>query len=216
MGVPLNVTEWMKGYVGFGRTDSDAGFIHGLEHDTRFAHEVVIRIDDIDRFVEEPTHAAVMDGHIECARLGGRRPVVGGTFNMLVDAQHPGLKLMFYRLPFEGADGARYTMLGHKTIRDDRSLDLWSDITTLSMRIFEGDVAGPEVSTAALGPANMPDTSLAAGVLHIEALDGFRSARSFQSPGSSSLQAAAAALKFGRFYLDRLWDIFGKTHNVST
>lgn len=216
MGVPLNVTEWMKGYVGFGRTDSDAGFIHGLEHDTPFAHEVVIRIDDIDRFIAEPAHAATMDGAIFCERLGGRRPVAGGAFNMLVDASNPGLKLMFYRLPFEGADGTRYTMLGHKTIRDDRSLDLWSDITTLSMRLFEGDVPGPEVTTAALGPANMPPTPVAAGVLHIEALDGFRSARSFQSPGSTPLQASDAVLKFGRFYLDRLWETFGKAHVVST
>ena len=27
----LEVTEWMKGYLGFGVTDYDAGFIKGIE-----------------------------------------------------------------------------------------------------------------------------------------------------------------------------------------
>ena len=63
---------------------------------------------------------------------------------------------MFYRMPLTDGRGPHVTVLGHKTIHDDDALDLWSDITTLSVQVFEGDVAGPEIDTAALGPANAP------------------------------------------------------------
>jgi hypothetical protein len=102
MGVPLNVTEWMKGYVGFGATDTDAGFIEGIEQDTYFEHEVLIQIDDIDKFVDRP------------------------------------------------------------------------------------------------------------GVIHIQVLDGFRSARSFRSPGSSAWELAGAVKAFCGFYLGKLWDVYAR------
>jgi len=95
MGVPLDVKEWMKGYVGFGATDCDAGFVQGVEEGTSFDHEVRILIADIDRFIAEPSHVASMDGTIACARFGGTRPFAGGTFNMLVDDANPALKFMF-------------------------------------------------------------------------------------------------------------------------
>jgi cholesterol oxidase len=209
MPVPLEITEWMKGYVGFGATDSDAGYIQGLTENTPFSHEIVIRIDDIDRFVVEPTHAAPVDGHVDCPRFGGKCAFTGGMFNMLVDTATPGLKVMLYRMPFVDLSGARHTMLGHKTVRSDRALDLLNDIMRLTVRIFEGDVRGPAVGTAQLGPAEMPATPEAIGILHIQTLDGLRSGASFKSPGASPLEAASAAAKFGAFYLGELWDTYG-------
>lgn len=217
MGTPLNVTEWMRGYIGIGATDVDAGFIKGIDEGTRFEHEVVIAMDDVDRFIHEPTHAARMDGHVDCDALGGRREFVGGTFNMLVDAPGPGLKVMFYRMPLIDGDGPHVTVLGHKTIHDDGALDLWSDITTLSVQVFAGDVAGPDLSTDALGPAHAPaDLRLAAGRLHIETSDGFRSARSFTSPGATKGDAVLAVEKFVSFYLSHLWDVFRPFQRVRT
>jgi hypothetical protein len=49
-------------------------------------------------------------------------------------------------------------------------------------------------------------------VLHIQALDAIRSARSFTSPGGSALDTAKAVAKFGAFYLDKLWDLYGIGH----
>jgi hypothetical protein len=213
MGVSLNVMEWMKGYVGFGATDTDAGFVEGIEQGTYFEHEVLIQIADIDAFVDKPDHTARMDGHVYCERLGGKLPFQGGMFNMLVADDNPSLYFMFYRMPLENAAGQRFTMLGHKTLHRDRSLDLWSDITTLAVRIFEGDVAGPDMTTPALGAApDWPAAPIAMGIIHIQVLDGFRSARSFRSPGSSPLELAGAVKKFCGFYLDRLWDVYARVH----
>jgi cholesterol oxidase len=215
MGTPLEVTEWMRGYIGMGATDVDAGFAAGIDANTRFEHEVVIKMDDIDRFISEPTHAATMVGHVQCEALGGRRELVNGTFNMLVDAPAPGLKLMFYRMPLTDGRGPHVTVLGHKTIHDDHSLDLWSDITTLAVQVFEGDVAGPEIATAAMGPANAPlERRIAAGKIHIETSDGFRSARSFRAPGASKGDAILAVEKFVSFYLSHLWTVFAPFQRV--
>jgi cholesterol oxidase len=209
MGIPLDVTEWMKGYIGRGATDCDAGFIQGIEADTPFAHHVVIHMPDIDRFVDEPTHSAAMDGWVESPLFGGRRLVTGGMFNMLVGTTKPELKVMLYRLPFTDDRGRIMTMLGHKTLHRDNSRDLWYDITRLSIRIFDGDVPGPDVSTPAMGPARMT-TPTAMGILHIETEDSLRSAGSFTSPGASPLELAAAVAKFVDFYADGLKEVFSR------
>lgn len=213
MGVPLNVTEWMKGYVGLGATDTDAGFIEGIEQGTYFEHEVLIQISDIDQFVARPDHTAKMDGYVYCEPLGGKLPFQGGMFNMIVADDNPSIYFMFYRMPLQNAAGKRYTVLGHKTLHRDRGFDLWSDITTLSIRIFEGDVAGPDMTTPTLGATpHWPAAPIAMGILHIQVLDGFRSARSFHSPGASPLALAGAVKKFCGFYLGKLWDIYTQVH----
>ncbi len=211
MGAPLNVTEWMKGFVGRGATDSDAGYITGVTENTPFMHEVKIHIDDIDRFVDEPTHTASMEGFIDCPLFGANKNAFrGGMFNMLVDTSNPGLKVMLYRMPFVDGQGQSHTALGNKTINDDRALDLLHDIMTLTVAVFAGDVPGPLVSTPAMGPAQVPAQAEARGVIHIQWRDGIRSGMSFESPGSSLIDKEKAIAKFGSFYMGRLWNIFAK------
>jgi len=213
MGVPLNVTEWMKGYVGFGAVVPSQGFMLGLAEGTYFEHEVRIEMDDIDLFVKEPTHVAKMTGHIFCDRFGGNCPIDDATFNMLVDAADPAVKYMFYRMPFTTFDGKRNTMLGHKTLRDDPGPDLWGDITTLEVRIFDGIVAGPDMTAPATGPKpEWPAGPIAMGVIHIQFLDGVKSAMSFHSPGSSTVHLVGAVKTFCGFYLRKVWDLFVKHH----
>jgi cholesterol oxidase len=216
MGIPLNVTEWMKGYIGLGATDCDAGFIQGFDegHSSYYEHEVAIQIADIDKFVKEPAHMARMEGAITCEKFGGLRPISDGVFNMLVDDKNPALKFMFYRMQFTDLNGKLYTTLGHKTIQNAHSLDLLSRITTLSIRVFEGSVQGPDMLTPVLGAPNFGGKSpLAMGVLHIQALDALRSAGSFKSPGSGVVDTVKAVAKFGEFYLDKLWDLYGVGHS---
>src|SRR5262245_36393327 len=81
VGIPLNVTEWMKGYISVGAPDYNTGFMQGVDSGMHFMHEVLIQMPDVDRFIDEPEHEARMDGYIVCDALGGKREVVGGTFN---------------------------------------------------------------------------------------------------------------------------------------
>jgi cholesterol oxidase len=207
----LNVTEWMRGFIGVGANDADAGAIKGFEEASPFEHNVVIHMSDIDRFVSEPTHVASMTGTIDCPLFGGKCDITTGVYNMLIHDEDPALSFILYRISFTNADGAPFTLLGHKTIQNDGGLDILSEITTLTVRIYRGDVAGPDVATTALGPARLPsDPPFAMGKLHIHALDGLRSGASFEAPGAGTIAKWIAIEKFGRFYLKGLWDIYVK------
>lgn len=198
MGIQLNVTEWMRGHVGFGATDYESGETAGQEQKTSFEHEVVIEMQDIDRFTSEPKHSAVMNGKVDW--LGKSCVFAGGEFNMLVDSNDPAVKHMFYRIPFADASGEKLTMLGHKTLRDDPGFDLWKDITTLFIRIYAGHVAGRDFTRPSGDEPEWPQGQVAMGRLHIPLRDGIHSALSFDAPGASPTQKADAILKFLAFY----------------
>jgi cholesterol oxidase len=218
--IPLTVDEFMEGYIGFGAADYNAGFIQGIdgaEGGTTFSHAITIKMADIDGFVSEASHEATVEGHIVCPPLGDKRPILRGTFNMLVEEPNANLRVMLYRMVFADAGGELWTMLGHKTIHNDHSLSLWPDITTLYIRLLKGDVPGPDIASISLpGQVPPPGPNAAMGTIHISTLDAFRSARSFHSPGSNPFRAAEAVAKFVEFYFHGVWDVFGKSHKVTT
>jgi cholesterol oxidase len=198
MGIPLNVTEWMKGHVGFGATDCKAGEAQGRAEGKTFQHEVLIQMSDIDRFASDPKHAAPMDGNVMW--LGEKRAFTGGEFNMLVDSTNPKVKHMFYRIPFSDGAGKPLTMLGHKILRDDPGLDIWEDITTLFIRIYDGHVAGHDFTRPSGDTPEWPPGQVAMGIIHISLRDGIASGLSFTAPGASHLQKVEAVTKFLGFY----------------
>jgi len=208
MGTRLNVTEWMKGYVGFGATDYQTGEATGRSEGKVFQHEVLIQMQDIDRFVSEPKHAAPMDGKV--IWLGAERSFTGGEFNMLVDSASPKVKHMFYRIPFTDGAGKALTMLGHKILRDDPGLDMWADITTLFIRIYDGHVAGHDFARPSGATPEWPPGPIAMGILHISLRDGIASGMSFAAPGASRLQKVEAVTKFLAFYGKGAVDIWIK------
>lgn len=198
MGIQLNVTEWMKGHVGFGATDHAGGEAQGRAEGKTFQHEVLIQMKDIDLFVSDPKHAAPMDGTVTW--LGDQRAFTGGEFNMLVDSTNPKVKHMFYRIPFTDGAGKPLTMLGHKILRDDPGLDMWADITTLFIRIYEGHVAGRDFTRPSGDTPEWPPGQTAMGIIHISLRDGIASGLSFAAPGATRLQKAEAVTKFVAFY----------------
>src|SRR5436190_11797829 len=167
--VRLEVREWMKGYVGLGARDYDAGFISGIHSAGRFEHDMVIKIDDIDRFANDPAHAARLDGTITCQALGGRFPVTNAVFQMFVDSQDPSVKFMRYRMPYRDNQGRVRTVIGHKTVHDDHALDLLPDTTTLYVKVVEGEARTNDP----------PGVGVAQGVLHIHIADLLRSLTTF-------------------------------------
>jgi cholesterol oxidase len=199
----------MRGHVGFGATDYAAGEKLGKDKGTTFVHEVLIQMKDIDVFVSEPTHTAPMDGHVEW--LGDSRPFRGGEFNMLVDSNNPKVKHMFYRIPFDDKAGKPMTMLGYKRLRDDPGLDLWEDITTLFIQIYEGHEPGRDFTKPPSGPTpEWPPGDVARGIIHITLRDGFHSAMSFDAPGATKQEKLGAVKKFLAFYGDRVVDLYVK------
>jgi cholesterol oxidase len=205
MGTHLNVTEWMRGHVGFGAIGYVEGERLGKEKDTVFEHEVLIEMTDIDRFVSEPTHAAPMKGTVNW--LGKHYEFSGGEFNMIIDSTDPRVKHMFYRIPYV-VDGKPMTMLGHKQLTDDAGLDLPKDITTLFIHIYDKDVGGHDFTKPSPPQPIWPDGEIARGILNIPLRDGINSALSFDAPGSSRVEKLAAVAKFLKFYGEGVYELY--------
>jgi cholesterol oxidase len=100
-------------------------------------------------------------------------------------------------------------MYGHKTVHNDKSLDLWGDTTTLYTSIYDGTLTTPDPPAQNVQP-------LYRGIIHIEKLDLIKSLMSFRSPGSNPGEAQHAMSTFGRFFMGNLWDIYGKLARVGT
>jgi cholesterol oxidase len=197
--VRLTVHEWMKGFIGLGATDYDAGFINGIHSAGRFEHDTVIDIDDVDRFASDPRHGARLFGKLTCTALGGSFPIIDARFQMFVDSADPSLKYMRYHMPYRDAAGRMRTVVGHKTVHDDHALDLLHDTTTLYVKVLEGVVTADDP----------PGAGIAQGVVHIETPDLLRSLASFSSPGSTLAEGARARAVFAKFFFGKIWDVYG-------
>jgi cholesterol oxidase len=195
MGVRLNVTEWMRGEV-----------VDQQNTRTRFVHEVLIQIEDIDGFIADPRHDAPMSGWVW---WGDQKCKIDtARFDMLVATTKASVKHMYYRIVFTDGAGAKRTMLGHKMIRDDPGFDLWGDITTLFIRIYDGVVDGISLDVKHGEEPTYPDGEFATGKLLIPLRDGVTSFLSFDAPGGSPLDTANATSKFIRFYASEAFELF--------
>ncbi|MGW5425313.1 GMC family oxidoreductase [Streptomyces sp. NPDC003943] len=193
----LSFTEEMKGYVALDVTDPEEGRALGRARGQRLMFRLTITADDVDRFVADPRHQAGAAGHVECDVLGGRLPVEAGWFNLFTRDGDPSRRRMLYRLHLRDPGGSPLTLVGHKDVHDDPGLDVWSDTSTLYVRMLAGHVPEGEDARAPV---------LAAGVIVILPADFARQLTSFRASGP---HPARALTSFGRLFLGELWDVYG-------
>jgi len=112
----VSFTEEMNGHVGFDSVDYHAGECQGREQGNDLMFHLTITVEDLNRFVVDPKHAAVAQGWVGCEALGGRLAVEQGLFNLFVDQADPDDKRMLYQLWFRDATGRALTLAGHKVI----------------------------------------------------------------------------------------------------
>lgn len=202
-GEPTNLqfTELMRGYVQRGEDDYDKGFRTAELAGAGAAAELTIWIDDVSRFVTEPSHKSSAVGYVTCAPWGDRRPVTG-TFNLLVDSDSPARKRMDYRLHFDSEDGQPLTLIGFKDIKGSDGSDAWTDTTTLFTRILKGHVddASTENDVQILG----------AGIIRIHLLDFLHQLTTFKVVGPTRGAEAHALDQFGTLFLGKLWDVYAR------
>lgn len=195
----LEFTEEMKGYISFGELDTERGFREGKANDTFLMFHLRIEVDDVDRFVADPAHLASATGWVRCEELGGQLPVQRGLFNLFVGDEGVPSKTMRYRLYFSDGAGNPLTLTGVKDIQDDPGFDLWSDTTTLYVRILQGHVDAETEARAEVG---------ASGILQIYMLDFARQLTTFRVHGGGTTARARALADFGRLFLGELWDLY--------
>jgi predicted acylesterase/phospholipase RssA len=190
----LRFSETMRGTLVRGVADPEEA--RGREGGDPLVLRLDVLVDDVDRFVTQPQHRARLEGWVECAALGGKRPVASGTFDLLVHDDDPRRKRMLYRLHLHDGDGEPLTLAGEKRVEDDPGFDLWEDTTTLFVRLLRGHVeeAAGEV--------------LAAGVLRLPFADFLRQLTTFRTEGGSVARRAAGLARFGNMFLGKLWDVY--------
>lgn len=157
-----------------------------------------IVVDDLDRFVRDPDHQAVLSGEVRAPALSADPlTVTGGRFNLFhPDPSRVETKRMTYAMPLVAADGSRCFLAGTKVIHDDRGFDVWSDTTTLFVTLHHGTDAGGAV--------------IGRGVLTIAAEDFLRQLRTMRATNTGSrVENLRAQARFGHFFAGELFTAFG-------
>ncbi|PYQ26917.1 MAG: hypothetical protein DMF56_22330 [Acidobacteria bacterium] len=197
----LSFTETMKGHVGFGAADFESGAAQGRKDHNDLSVHLTVMVDGVNRFVTRPEHDATITGTVSCKALGGKREVSEGHFNLFVDQTNASQKRMLYRLFFTDANDRKLTLTGFKEIRDDPGFDLWKDTTTLFMNILEGHIPEGEDAGA---------TRIASGIITIHLFDFLHQLTTFRTTGPTLADRASAMARFGRLFLGKLWDAYGR------
>ena len=197
----VTFTEEMKGFITFDTADHRTAFETGRAEGTAFMFHLTITAPDVDRFLREPAHHGSAVGWVRCDALGGRMEVERGDFNLFVADAGPGRTHMYYRLYFTDPTGHPLTMSGYKDVHDDAGFDVWSDTSTLYIRLLRGHVPVDGDADAEL---------VASGILRILVPDFARQLTTFSAHGGAGPHERSAALAaFGRSFLADLWDVFG-------
>jgi hypothetical protein len=155
----LTWSESMRGKVSFDTEDYNQGWWQG----TACSFAIDVRVEDPERFFDDPEHEATCTGSLDCDALGGRMAIEQGTFNLLPEAGGPRRRELRYRLFARDRGGRPLTLAGYKSVEDGWFRDTWVDTTTLFTRLYAGWVSREAQNDA---------TPLATGVLHVS-LPGF-------------------------------------------
>ena len=189
-------TEEMKGFYTPGAPAYDTGFVTGQRDWNRLMFRLTIASGNVGAMLADSQHQMEARGFVRCRALGaGDMPVRDGTFHLFAPGDEPGRLLMRYRLPFESNLGPM-TLLGFKDVGNDGGLDVWTDTTTLYVRL---------VPRAAADFDHFPDDEYARGVLRLDARMFARQLTTFRGN-------PAQVARFAAFFGGRLLAVYGRRH----
>ncbi len=188
----LSFRETMSGPFSLGATDPEAGTAGSAPVLTMHA---TIFIQELDRFLSDPTHLGSLSGTIDYPPFGAPIDAHHGVFRLFSPTTEPNTKYMVYELAFE-RDGEPFYLAGHKVVRQDAGFDLWKDTTTLLTKLHRGADANGEV--------------IGAGILRLGVSELIRLLGTVEVPNAGPAQRAEAVARFGNFFLGELWDTYGR------
>jgi predicted patatin/cPLA2 family phospholipase len=212
-GDPTSVTfkETMKGFLSPGQLDYEQGYEDGKRAKRSVDLRLTITVDDIDEFISDPVHDAVVTGEIRCRELGGTLPILDGRFNLMPFQGDFNKRWMFYWLPFETSDGRKLVLSGYKRLRDDGTKkDLWHDSTTLFIQVIEAQGPQPDIGRL-IGRNGQADGPVAyTGIVRITRWAFVRQLTTFRAEGPSTREEFSAVTRFGLFFGGGLWDVYAR------
>jgi cholesterol oxidase len=204
--VGIEFTERMVGHFSTKVVDDFLRAEHdGRATDSSFEFILTIVAEDLNQLVTDQTYEAGMVGSVRAPALSPQPlAVTAGRFNLVAsDPERVGGKTMHYRMKLTSAEGKHYWFDGTKYIKDDPGLDLWSDTTTLYIRVGEGGAPGGQL--------------LGCGVLHNHPTDFLRQLRTLRAVNAhSTAERLGAVARFGAYFAGSLWDTYGGVFARST
>ena len=191
-------TETMKGYYSEKEAiDYKIGAEKGKLVNSSFEFTLTIQSHHVDKFVEEPEHQAGMAGTVIAPHLSVKPITVSeGRFNLFVkDQANPDQKYMQYQMKLHTVEGPTYFFKGYKDVRDDAGFDLWSDLSTLFITIYNGENEGFEV--------------MGKGVLHIEIADFATQITTMKALNAKGLvNKSKGLIEFGKLFGGDVFDTY--------
>jgi|GEM_PF-212436 len=194
----LSFRERMSGWISFDELSYNQAMVAGRSRGTACTQELEIEIDDLDRFIEDPSHPGRAEGVVSCQELGGALRVERGSFNLFVLDGSSLHRRMLYRLFLRDGEGRALTLSGFKDVEHGRNLDGWGDTSRLLIRILAGhhDEEPPG-----------DQATVATGILHISRLGFARMLASMR--GSGARRGIDSVAEFDRFFVSQMIELFG-------
>ncbi len=192
-------TETMQGFYSEGTGDDfEVAANKGKQAGTSFQFTLTIISEDLQKMVSDSGHKAKMLGTIEAPALSGHPlTVTDGTFHLLtLDEENVGTRQMNYSMKLKSEEGKTYWFEGIKIIHDDPVYDAWAETTTLYIKLYEGSTANGKM--------------VGKGILRITPVEFLRQMSTLQvTNATSTAQRLEAHVRFGRFFIGSLWEVFG-------
>lgn len=192
--------EKMEGWFALGDDDPAEGARKGEEIKSKMALHASIVIRDVEEFMQDDNHPGILNGYLNFPEFDAYLPAKTGTFNLFIQHDNPGTKLMVYEMAFDWQDKS-YFLAGEKVVHDDPGFDLWSDTTSLKVKLFEGGGENRKI--------------IGAGILRLKLTGLIKLLKNLHVINAPNAADKINILSnFGAFFLGTLWDTYkGKTEN---
>ena len=101
-----------------------------------------MHVNDVNRFIAGPEHEARVTGHLSGSIFGSLKMIEEGRFTLecLTDKT----RRIVYALSYS-QDGQHYNLLAEQVLHDDQGLDLWNDLSNLSLNLFKVNAEASEL-----------------------------------------------------------------------
>ncbi len=197
--VGIEFTERMSGYVSTELADDyESAMQSGMRDGNEVSFTATILIADIDKFIDDINHTGTIIGTVAWPAVSAEPlDITEGVFNLMrPDEDAVETRRLEYRMVLAARDGNEFFFEGHKVVRADAGLDIWSNTTTLFVDIKRG--------------RDGQHGLFARGIVTIDPQDFLTEMRTLKGiNGRDSLERLDAVARFGRLFAGSLYDIYG-------
>lgn len=152
--------------------------------------QLCLHVHDLAQYIAAAQRRAPFTGHLQTAAwASGPVPLHGGQYVQTVLPD--GARRMTYQSALQNGSKT-LTLCAEQLLRNDAGLDLWKDLSTLSLRLLDGQTLWASGDLT----LSLPDLKSWLASLHA-------------TETRSAAEAAATVARYGRFFLGELHSVYG-------